>query len=203
MTTYCFRLRFRMVTGLQIPEQPSTLAVPPLLSAAQISSSQPRTPGVDQWIAIKSCDYATQEEAEATARRLKDALLIAGAKGLGADFGVNRVRSSLSDDTKRDIKEKYGTVIRDEVHGIDVFESGDVRHFEFSAQGIVHMDLSSFEQHVVEVSDLPELTSITRTGAELINDSLFPMPDDARFLLRVSAVEALCEQVSVRSQFKT
>jgi hypothetical protein len=103
MTKYCFRLKFRMLTRLDLPEQPR-LEAPSLIAAAQISSSEPRVPGVDQWIAIKSCGYGSRPEAEAAALRLKDTILVAGANGFGADFGINKVRSSLSDDIKRDVE---------------------------------------------------------------------------------------------------
>jgi hypothetical protein len=169
--------------------------LPSVQSVAKVSSNQPRVPGVDQWIAIKSCGYSSRDEAEKNALQLKDTILLAGANGFGVDFGTNKVRSSVSDAIKRDIKDKFGTVIRDEVHGIDVFEDGDVKHFMFEAHGTVQMDLPEFSKRVTEASAFPKLTRITRTGAELINDSLFVMPDEARFLLRISAIEALCEQV--------
>jgi hypothetical protein len=97
MTEYCFRLRFRIVDRLDVSDQPRGLDAPPLITAAQIFSSQPRVPGVDQWIAIKSCGYASRPAAEAAALRLKDTVLVAGATGFGADFGINKVRNSLSD----------------------------------------------------------------------------------------------------------
>lgn len=192
--TYCFRLKFRMVTGLNVSAAPAELVLPFLPSVAKIASNAPRAPGVDQWITIKSCGYATREQAQANAVRLKDTILIIGASGLGTDFGVNRTRSSVSDDIKENIRTKFGTIIRDEVHGIDIFEDGDVRHFEVSAVLSVHTELADFSKRLREAGVLTELSSIARTGAELINDSLFPMPDEARFLLRISAIEAMCKQ---------
>lgn len=115
MTSFCFRLKFRMVTQLDVPGTSSTLALPNILADAQISSNKPSAPGVDQWIAIKSCGYASQNEAEEAALRIKDLILIAGAQGFGVDFGFNKTRSMLSNDIKRDIKDKFGTIIRDEV----------------------------------------------------------------------------------------
>jgi hypothetical protein len=183
-----------MVTQLDLPDTATTLALPSLPEGAQISSNKPSTPGVDQWIAIKSCGYASQNEAEEAALRIKDLILIAGSQGFGVDFGLDKTRSILSDAIKSEIKDKFGTIIRDEVHGIDVFESGDVRHFEASAHFSAHMELQQFANKVAEGTDLPRLTAITRTGAELINDSMFTMPVEASFLLRITSIEALSEQ---------
>ncbi len=195
MTKYCFRLNFRMVTGLDLTTQPTDLVLPMLPFLSTIATNEPRAPGVDQWVTIRSCGHPSQEEAKAQALRLKDIILLAGATGFGADFGTgDNVRSGLSDEIKRSIKDQFATIIRDEVHGIDIFEEGDVRHFRVTAHATVQMDLSQFSKHVAEAGTLPDLTPITRTGLELLNDSLFPMPDEARLLLRISAIEALCEQ---------
>lgn len=192
--TFCFRVKFRMVTSLDVPKGTSDLALPVLQSTAKISSNQPRSFGSDQWIAIKSCGHSSAAEAQAKAVRLKDSILLAGASGLGADFGTDNVRSRLSDAIKREAKERFGADIRDEVHGIDVFEDGDVKHFTAEAHGSVHIGLPDFAKRITEAGAFPELTRLSRTGAELINDSFFPMPDEARFLLRISAIEALCKQ---------
>jgi hypothetical protein len=192
MTSWCFRLKFRVVTNVDVPEH-CTISVPPLLASAKISSNQPLAPGANQWMAIKATGYESEKAAWSAAMCLKDAILIAGAKGFGADFGTNTAKSRLASFIKDSAKEKFGTIIRDEVHGIDVFEDGDVRHFEASAQASVHMELSHFEKSVAEVAEA-RLTATSRTGAELLNDSLFNMPDEARFLLRISAIESMCQQ---------
>jgi hypothetical protein len=193
--TFCFRLKFRMVTSLDAPKGTSDLGLPVLQSVARISSNQPRSSGSDQWIAIKSCGHISAAEARAKALRLKDIILLAGANGLGADFGTDNIQSRLSDAIKRNAKDRFGATIRDEVHGIDVFEDGDVRHFAAEAHATVQIGLPEFSKRVMEAGAFPELTQVSRTGAELINDSFFPMPDEARFLLRISAIEALCRQV--------
>ncbi len=45
------------------------------------------------------------------------------------------------------------------------------------------------------------LTDRQRIAAELLNDSQFEMSDDARFLLRISAIEALCPQADLGLAF--
>ena len=48
----------------------------------------------------------------------------------------------------------------------------------------------------------PSLTANQRVAAELLNDSFFTMSPEASFLLRVSAVEALCPQADQTKAFK-
>ena len=104
-----------MVTLLDLPDTSSTLALPNILADAQISSNKPRTHGVDQWIAIKSCGYASQNKAKETAFRIKDLILIAGTQGFGVDFGLNKTQGMLSDTIKQEIKDRFGSIIRDGV----------------------------------------------------------------------------------------
>jgi hypothetical protein len=52
------------------------------------------------------------------------------------------------------------------------------------------------------VDSASALTANQRVAAELLNDSFFKMSPEARFLLRVSAVEALCPQANQTEAFK-
>ena len=51
-------------------------------------------------------------------------------------------------------------------------------------------------------SDDMSLTANQRVAAELLNDSFFKMSPEASFLLRISAVEALCPQADQTDGFK-
>jgi hypothetical protein len=53
------------------------------------------------------------------------------------------------------------------------------------------------------VESATSLTANQRVAAELLNDSFFKMSPEASFLLRVSAVEALCPQADQTDAFKT
>jgi hypothetical protein len=53
------------------------------------------------------------------------------------------------------------------------------------------------------VESAASLTANQRVAAELLNDSFFKMSPEASFLLRVSAVEALCPQSGQTDSFKT
>ena len=53
------------------------------------------------------------------------------------------------------------------------------------------------------VDTATSLTANQRVAAELLNDSFFNMSPEASFLLRVSAVEALCPQTDQTDAFRT
>jgi len=53
------------------------------------------------------------------------------------------------------------------------------------------------------VESAASLTANQRVAAELLNDSFFKMSREASFLLRVSAVEALCPQADQTDAFRT
>jgi hypothetical protein len=189
---YCFRLKFRMGTLLNLVSTPARLSLGSV--PVQIATNAPRVPGTDQWIAIKSCGYGDLEGARAAALQLKDAILVAGAKGFAADFGIDRPISQLAHASKNLSKEQFGITIRDDVHGIDIYKNQAVRHFQFSATISVSMDANEFVKRIDDVAEVGRLTDRVRTGAEIINDSLFSLPAEARFLLRISAVEAMSPQ---------
>jgi hypothetical protein len=52
------------------------------------------------------------------------------------------------------------------------------------------------------VESAESLTANQRVAAELLNDSFFKMSPDESFLLRVSAVDALCPQADQTDAFK-
>lgn len=193
---FCFRLQFRMVTTLAFPEGVSSLLIqlPNSQRTATLSTNRPLKSGTDQWITIKSCGFPSEDEACSHAERLRDCILIAGSDGFGADFGLNKAKSQTADQLKQLAKEKAGFSLRDEIHGIDIFEDEHVRHLRIEISASALMNTDDFIEHLGGSLGFSPLDKVTRTGAELINDSYFPMPSEARFILRISAIEAMSPQ---------
>src|SRR5262245_31018591 len=63
--------------------------------------------------------------------------------------------------------------------------------------------MSSRKWWCAAVDSATSLTANQRVTAELLNDSFFKMSPEASFLLRVSAVEALCPQADQTDGFKS
>jgi hypothetical protein len=134
-----------------------------------------------EWLAIMSCGYATFEEAKAGGERVQDALLMGAAKQrVGIEFTG-----------------------RGAVPGVNVFGRGISETVDPGAPMPVPLKAQELIDIVSAAAvNVPKLTANQRVAAELLNDSFFPMSPEARFLLRVSAVEALCPQADQTEAFR-
>jgi hypothetical protein len=135
----------------------------------------------DGWLAVESCGYADSGEAEASGARLQEGLLIAAAnQKVGVEF-----------------------YLRGAVKAIHVYPGGQ---FELRNPGLpLPTILSDHELKAIVGAAVESATSLTanqRVAAELLNDSFFKMSPEASFLLRVSAVEALCPQADQTDAFR-
>jgi len=134
----------------------------------------------DGWLAVESCGYADFGEAEAKGARLQEALLIAAAKQkVGVEF-----------------------YLRGAVKAIHVYPGGQ---FELRDPGLplptILSDHELKEMVGAAVESATSLTANQRVASELLNDSFFKMSPEASFLVRVSAVEALCPQADQTDAF--
>lgn len=129
----------------------------------------------ERWLAIKSCGYATFKEARDSGMQVEDALLIAAAKEhIGIEF-----------------------IGRGAVSGVSVYPKGQVDVVDPGAPPPVPLkEKELIEIVTAAVQNASTLTENQRVAAELLNDSFFEMSPEARFLLRISAVEALCPQAN-------
>ncbi|HEY4848264.1 MAG TPA: hypothetical protein VIH87_10885, partial [Methylocella sp.] len=122
---------------------------------------------------------------------------------LGVDFGTGKRRAQFHEDIKKDIAET-GATLRDEVDGLDVYEDFNTIFFVFDG----HATAPGSPEDVGDLIDVAAahaqaLTERQRIAAELLNDSLFEVSTDASFLLRISAIEALCPQASASTAYVT
>jgi len=134
----------------------------------------------DGWLAVESCGYADSGEAEANGARLQEGLLIVAAnQKVGVEFYLRGA-------------------------AIHVYPGGK---FELRDPGLPWpTSLSDHELKEMVGAAVDSATSLTanqRVTAELLNDSFFKMSPEASFLLRVSAVEALCPQADQTDAFRT
>jgi hypothetical protein len=135
------------------------------------------------WLAVESCGYAESWEALASGRRFQEGLLLAAAnQRVGVEF---RLRGA-------------------EPHGVTVYPRGKIDLRELGLPPPTILSDHEFKELVdAAVASGPPLTANQRVAAELLNDSLFKMLPEASFLLRVSAVEALCPQAVQTDAFRT
>jgi hypothetical protein len=177
---FCFEVRFRMsrpidADRLQEEIRSATFKQP-------LRFWRPWGTAKDEgWLAIESCGYATFAEACENGVRVQDALLMGAAKQqVGVEFIGRGAVSSVA-------------VFSQGRH--ELVDPGAPLPVPLKAQELIGMVTAA-------VGNAWALTANQRVAAELLNDSLFAMSPEARFLLRVSSVEALCPQSDQTEAFR-
>jgi hypothetical protein len=177
---HCFEARFRMARPITADKLEQEFQAATFKRPLQFF----RPHGMntyDGWLAVKSCGYANSGEAEASGALFHDGLLIVAAKQkVGVEF-----------------------YLRVGVNGIHVY-SGQMELWDPGlplSTVLTNNDLKEIMGAAVESA--ASLTANQRVAAELLNDSFFKMSPEASFLLRISAVEALCPQASQTDAFRT
>jgi hypothetical protein len=171
---YSFDVRFR--TSRPIDSTRLEIEIKSKLFERPLRLWQPSGTARDEnWLGIEARGYATFDEARDSSSRLKDALLISAAKSrIGVDFMA------------------YGVFPEGQV---DLVDPGRPLPEPLRASDLVSMVTTA-------AGSIFQLTSNQRIAADLVNSSFFEISDEARFLLRVSAVEALCPQASQPEAFR-
>jgi hypothetical protein len=195
MSSFCFRLLFRLGMALTSDETKvrlqTTLCSHPLKLKARTGTLR-----TSRMLIIESCDYGSEEDARLFGIRVLNAMLLGGVvRRSGVDFGTGKKRAQFSESIKKKIFAETGATLREEVEGLDVYENLNTEFLVAEGHGTV----SSGPEYVTELIDAgaahsQALTERQRIAAELLNDSLFEISTDASFLLRISAIEALCPQ---------
>ena len=168
---FCFDVRFRTPRPIATDKIEEVFKAAPFKQPLRLY----RPDGMnrhDGWLAVESCGYADFGEAMASGMRFTEGLLIVAAK---QKLGI----------------ELYA------LQGIQVYPEGQ---FELRDPGLPLLTTLSDHELREMIGATPEsatsLTANQRVAAELLNDSLFKMSPEASFLLRISAVEALCPQAA-------
>jgi hypothetical protein len=180
---YCFEVRFRTPRHVA-DEIEEVFYAAPFKRPLQLYRPEGMNSN-DGWLAVKSCGYADHGEAEASGARLQEGLLIAAAR---------------------------------QKIGVELLNLGAVKAVHTWPQGSQPMvsdvglplptSLGTNELRELLGAALQSDASLTpnqRVAAQLLNDSFFfffRMSSEASFLLRVSAVEALCPQAKQTDAFR-
>lgn len=147
--------------------------------------------------------YSSAEEAREAAERAKKALLTwAVQQRIGIDLGDGRQRSFLTNAGREMIESELKRPVRNDVHGIDVYE-----HQENLMFISMHLDATlskspeTFsEQIATAFRNSLVLTEKQILAAELYCASFFDVSFRSRLITLVTAVEALLEP-ALRSQY--
>jgi hypothetical protein len=147
-----------------------------------------------QWLVMNARGFESGHDAEDFARKLKASTEFSSAiTRLGINAGVDKCTGGFSKVVKDNIREKHNVLIRDNVHGIDVFpDDPNTRIVEISATGTVRSAPDPF------LSDIDELYGIVDNASPrardiilLMNYALTRTDPVAMIVFAVSAVEML------------
>src|SRR3989442_4062252 len=194
--TFRCRLRFRVLTHLNIRARKHTFRVrghdvvlSPPLPDQNISDSD--------WLVCNARGFATETEATEFGHKLRAALEISSVSTrLGVDAGTDIATTGLGAVFKRQIAKQNGPLIRDNIHGVDVFvDDPSIRFMDITATG------GALAEAEPVMSDLDYLYDIAVNASPLAKDVILllnvalmqPHPV-AQIVFAFSAVEMLGQQ---------
>lgn len=146
-----------------------------------------------KWVILGANGFPTEDDARAFGVRLKHAVQVASVCGrLGADCGADKPTSGWGAMIKQLYLEQ-GAILRDDIHGIDVFECDPrVSYLKFGANIQVHASLDKFISSIVRFH--PDMANLSQKVTDillLLNNVLMNPQPVAQIVLAISTVEML------------
>jgi hypothetical protein len=191
--TFRARFRFRLQKKLNIVSKEHPFSI----GAYDIVLS-PQAPNVDicdsEWLVMNATGFSTEDEAKQFAEKLKAACEVSSvATRLGVDSGVNLPTSGFGELIKKQALEGSGIKIRDNVHGVDVFQDDpNIRIVYINATGTVRASPDPFLADLSDLYNVVENSSQqTRDIVLLLNYALMRPEPVAQIIFSFSAVEML------------
>lgn len=200
---YTTRLHARLLAGLSFPvcREVSVAGMPPIEVTRQPASPEEdfaaRALGRPMNYTFIARGFPTEDEAQHAGERVRDALLLAGAlDGIGVDVGSRAPTLDFSKAAKDAMSKAVGgRAILSDGLGLTVYEDGTAQFIGATAYGTVSHDVRWLGMKMSDrFESAKRLTERQRICALLLNDALYASQAEASFILRVSAVEALCDE---------
>ena len=151
------------------------------------------------WLVMNVVGLPTYEEAQQFGLRLKAGVeLAAAATRLGADVGRDLATASLAQSVKDHILRETGAIVRDNVHGLDIFEDDpNVTFLSVNGNGKVMANADRFLSLATEIhAHAIGLSQRAQDVLLLLNFALMRSDAVAQIVFAFSAVEALGQEES-------
>jgi ribosomal protein S13 len=210
--SFVARLRVRMKVPIKGNDIPATLRVPglPDIEVAQQTvqpqvcshnenascpvSGAPRSGGERFTFIMRG--FANEALADAAGRQLAAGLLASGALGnLGIEVGFDRASLQFSASVQDEVLKKTGRELRGDYFGLMVYRQDSVTIATLEAHGFASTSAQSIQEHLTRWAGFGStMSERQRLCAALLNDAFYAGQSEAQFILRISAVEALCDQ---------
>jgi hypothetical protein len=192
LETFRVRLRFRLQRSLNIPSAQHQFdiggrqAIISALSGSDIRDSS--------WLVVNVTGFASEHEAATFGANLKAACEFSSvAARLGIDTGLDLPSSAVSTDIKASVHESSGFLLRDNIHGVDVFvDHPNVRILNLEAAGKVLASPDPFLSDITHFHTQADRASQTARDIVLLLNYALMRPDPvAQLVFAFSAVEML------------
>jgi hypothetical protein len=161
----------------------------------------PQLPNVDisdsEWLIMNVRGFKSREEAEKFSNKLKFACeTLSVSVRLGLDSGRNLTTSGFGKLAKEKVQENSGIVLRDNIHGLDVFEDNpNIRIAHISGTETVRASGEIFLGGVnVFFNEVEAASDKTRDIVLLLNYALMRPDPVAQIVFAFSAVEMLGQE---------
>ncbi len=200
---FCFRYRVRMAIPPQVSGDDQVALCFPGLPRIDFSVQTDESSLIGKWVIFRCCGFQTRELADSAGQKFGDALLASGATNkYGIDIGLSRTTTQWSTEIHEAIKRETGRDLRADVHGLMTYEKDSVSIWKVNGRLSATVALKQFNDCLaVWLGDRISFNERQRNCAALINDSFFVANIEGQFILRISAVEALCDPSSVGAEY--
>lgn len=194
-TLKSYRVRFRFRVSKKINIDDNEITVPVGEKRVALSAGTPDKPiNESNWLIANTRGFETELAARQFGHDLRAACAVASvANRLGVDGGIDLATSDVGSAFKKRLNETTGTVIRGNVHGIDVFlDDPSVRIFSVQGTGSVLQNPQPFLQDVSDfLGPASLLSQRARDIVLLLNNALMRPEPVAQIVFSISAVEML------------
>jgi hypothetical protein len=190
---YRVRFRFRLQKKLHIEQKEyrfeiegRDVVLSPQIPDLNISDSE--------WLVMNVRGFESEEQAQAFGRTLKSACELSSiAARLGMDSGIDLPTAGLGQSMRDQIREQSGFLVRDNIHGVDVFlDDPAIRILNLNATGTVRATHHRFLGDLKGLFEaLPSISQKTKDTALLLNYALLRSEPVAQIVFAFSAVEML------------
>jgi len=193
MPSYRTRLRFRLQKKLNIKTNEHRFTI----GSREVVLAAPTPDGAicdSEWLVMNTRGFASEEEARQFGHSLRSAIELSSVSTrLGVDAGRDLATSCLAQGIKDHIAKETGAVIRNNVHGLNVFEDDPrVAIFSMSGTATVYANCDPFLSFVEELHGRSAAISDEAQDVVLLLNYALMRPEPvAQIVFAFSAVEML------------
>ncbi len=204
---FSFRLRVVAPPGHGLTEsgQRRISIDTPRWGTIELHAKTPEKADRKSLIVITGREYSSADEARRAGEAARWALRIAGVSAnVPLDLGNDRATSGMARAFREEQEQRFGIQIRNDVHGLDVYEEDDrpVKYISMEARPSVTASVDKFAQALRagfarhEGAGRPSYDEAAALAMDLYLLAGFETSERARFLTLITALEVL----SVREQ---